>query len=100
MNFAITVRKVRAPNVDKCFGEPNMNLPHTRAHSFGHILTKKRGISRTFGLKKRGISRAFKLVLFGTILSQVRDFPKSAGYLALLMAQGTTSRFSQMHELQ
>jgi hypothetical protein len=32
------------------------------AHSFGHILTKKCEISRTFGLKKRGISRAFKLV--------------------------------------
>jgi hypothetical protein len=29
----------------------------------------------------------------------VRDFPKSAGYLALLTARGTASRFSQMHEL-
>jgi hypothetical protein len=28
------------------------------------------------------------------ILSKVRDFPKSAGYLALLAARGTTSRFS------
>jgi hypothetical protein len=33
------------------------------------------------------------------ILSKVRDFPKNAGYLALLSARGTTSRFSQMHEL-
>jgi hypothetical protein len=27
-------------------------------------------------------------------MSKVRDFPKSAGYLALFTAQGTTSRFS------
>jgi hypothetical protein len=32
-------------------------------------------------------------------LSKVRDFPKSAGYLALLTARSTTTRFSQMHEL-
>jgi hypothetical protein len=32
-------------------------------------------------------------------MSKVRDFPKSAGYLALLTARGTTSRFSQMHVL-
>jgi hypothetical protein len=58
------------------------------------ILTKKRGISRTFGLKSAGYPS------FWTILSKVRDFPKSAGYLALSMARGTTSRFSQMHKLQ
>jgi hypothetical protein len=73
---------------------------YNRAHSFGNILNKKRGISRTFGLKKCGISRAFKLVYFWTIFSKVRDFPKSAGYLALLTARGTTWRFSQMHALQ
>jgi hypothetical protein len=28
------------------------------------------------------------------MLSKVRDFPKSVGYLALLTARGTTSRFS------
>jgi hypothetical protein len=33
-------------------------------------------------------------IAYWTTLSKVRDFPKSAGYLALLTARGTNSRFS------
>jgi hypothetical protein len=36
-------------------------LIQARAHSFGHILTKKRGISRTFGLKKYGMYKNLRV---------------------------------------
>jgi hypothetical protein len=50
-----------------------------RAHSFGHILTKKREISRTFGLKKCAL---FSWSSFGqfcqkpTLFLKVRDISR------------------------
>jgi hypothetical protein len=63
-----------------------------RAHSFGHILAKKREISRTFGLKKCGISRAFRLVY--------RSFAQFCQKCVIFLKVRDISRFSQMHELQ